>query len=278
MKKALLGAVMLLGLVAGHAKAATLIVYGGEGGFPTGTDYNEINTTPSLPGSTSVSGSTSGSEGAASSSVDLAKGQLKAVASSVPPTPPEVPNPSAVGTAIFDNELVTIQGDLSDVIPTEIQMLVHVEGSLTGGTTNSGPWAYAAFDFRFGDDVWQYGIQTTTCGTNPSPGSLCGYSGSFSFTQVLTALVTDATRTLFVSGMVSAQASNGGLADVGHTISLALLLPQGLSFTSDSGVFLTDPQFTPSSVPLPAAFPLFAAGLGAMGLLSSRRRKAAVAG
>ena len=50
-----------------------------------------------------------------------------------------------------------------------------------------------------------------------------------------------------------------------------------VTFTSDSGVFLTAGA-TPGATPLPAALPLFATGLGALGLLDwSRKRKNAAA-
>jgi hypothetical protein len=45
-----------------------------------------------------------------------------------------------------------------------------------------------------------------------------------------------------------------------------------VTFTSDSGVFLTAGA-TPGATPLPAALPLFATGLGALGLLDWRRKR-----
>lgn len=60
-----------------------------------------------------------------------------------------------------------------------------------------------------------------------------------------------------------------GYADFGDTASLSFgALPQGVSFTAASGL-------TPA--PLPAALPLFAAGLGAMSLFGWRRKRKAAA-
>jgi hypothetical protein len=58
-----------------------------------------------------------------------------------------------------------------------------------------------------------------------------------------------------------------GLADFGDTAAFSFgTLPPGVSWTSASGEFLT-------STPLPAALPLFASGLGALGLLGWRRKR-----
>jgi len=57
--------------------------------------------------------------------------------------------------------------------------------------------------------------------------------------------------------------------DYGHTARFSLVgLPSSVSYTSASGVFLT------SAVPEPATGLLWAAGLGAVGMLSRRRRRA----
>jgi len=53
---------------------------------------------------------------------------------------------------------------------------------------------------------------------------------------------------------------------------LDLILPTGVTFTSESGVFLTQPA---GATPLPASLGLFGTGLAGLGLILRRKRKAA---
>ena len=69
-----------------------------------------------------------------------------------------------------------------------------------------------------------------------------------------------------------------GLVDVSHTAVLSLTLPEGLSFTSDSGVFLTQsPSEVPSAVPEPGTVGLLSTDLvGLIGYGWRRRKQAAL--
>jgi hypothetical protein len=59
-------------------------------------------------------------------------------------------------------------------------------------------------------------------------------------------------------------------ADFGHTATLALILPTGFTFLSDSGVFLGP---SGSSGPLPATLPLMLGGLAGISLLGPLSRR-----
>ena len=67
--------------------------------------------------------------------------------------------------------------------------------------------------------------------------------------------------------MLAYNCSNGMTCDFSNTGSISFGLPQGVSFTSDSGVFLT------AATPVPATLPLLAGGLGMIGLGIRRKRK-----
>ena len=55
------------------------------------------------------------------------------------------------------------------------------------------------------------------------------------------------------------------VSDFEHTANLSVNLPDGLSFTSLSGVFLSEPQaINPATVPEPATFVLLIVGLSAL--------------
>ena len=67
-----------------------------------------------------------------------------------------------------------------------------------------------------------------------------------------------------------------GAADFSHTATLSFNTPSGVYLTSGlGGIFGDAPAVV--GTPLPAALPLFASGLGVLGLLARRRRKTAVA-
>lgn len=63
------------------------------------------------------------------------------------------------------------------------------------------------------------------------------------------------------------------LMDFLNTGTFGIDTEPGVSYTSGSGVFLDSTGVTPTPVPVPAALPLFAGGLGFLGLLGWRRRR-----
>ncbi|MEO7056793.1 MAG: PEPxxWA-CTERM sorting domain-containing protein, partial [Caldimonas sp.] len=61
--------------------------------------------------------------------------------------------------------------------------------------------------------------------------------------------------------------------DFMHTGSIGLSLPEGVSYTSDSGVFLTAGSLPVSPVPEPETWALMLAGLGIVGHFTRRRKE-----
>ena len=82
--------------------------------------------------------------------------------------------------------------------------------------------------------------------------------------------VTGASGDIPVSMLATLWCNNGMICN--YSVDPVLTYPGDVTFTSDSGVFLTA-----GATPLRAAFPLFASGLGALGLLGWRRKRKAQA-
>ncbi len=85
--------------------------------------------------------------------------------------------------------------------------------------------------------------------------------------------------TLSLDMKLSADSAFGGIVDYGNTAKLNIIVPNGVTYTSDSGVFLTaNSSPTPSSVPEPASWLLAAGGFFILGCAGRRSRKAKMAG
>lgn len=76
-----------------------------------------------------------------------------------------------------------------------------------------------------------------------------------------------------VEGSLFGQAWDGGSTDLINTARISLVLPQGVSFTSGSGDFLT----AVGGVPEPGTWALLVAGFGMVGAVSRRRQGKTVA-
>jgi hypothetical protein len=223
----------------------------------------------------SVSGSQAVTGGSASSSVDLPTGKVRAFAAA--PVGPLYPNGvpvltlTATATASLDQTL-HIAGAISGVVTG------YVVGGIDGALTPS-----AFFESAFGppsayglvDTVVETALGATVrrdeARTNPCPAPqafvFCTSGTSFGVNFLAPFSISDQARDVNIEVGLTAFGKGGGIANFNNTLSLGIVLPAGLSFTSDSGAFLTQ-------VPEPAPLALVGMGLAIVG--ACRRRAAGV--
>jgi len=140
----------------------------------------------------------------------------------------------------------------------------------------------AAVTFKFDIDGTLSGkepISTQSSYTFNIDGVSFGPTGTIPIQDLLTRSVTY-TRNVFDGEQVDIQVSMTaalqsfpGIFDLSHTGSVSLVLPTGVTFLSDSGVFLTAPSG--GGVPEPASWALMIVGFAAAGG-TLRRRQAAI--
>ncbi len=84
--------------------------------------------------------------------------------------------------------------------------------------------------------------------------------------------LTGSTMDLGVQENLNAQCGGGDICDYAHTARLSFSLPANVTYTSDSGVFLT--AATVAAVPEPESYALMLAGFAAIGTVVRRKRAA----
>jgi hypothetical protein len=150
---------------------------------------------------------------------------------------------------------------------------VPISINLDLGGTLSGSGSYSnAFSFSFGGQ-FAYNMQNGAFSVGQEQGwvgtpTLTNESVTgFHFSGVLD--VTNG-ETLPLIMSLALSCSSGEICDLSHTAALSFVLPSDVTFTSDSGVLLTQ---TGSGVPEPAPMLLIAAGLAGIALAGRLRRR-----
>jgi hypothetical protein len=204
----------------------------------------------------------------ANASANLVSGQLHVFASS--------DGAAASNATAHFSDLITIaptQGFVDGFLAT---FTLTIEGTLTGNADAGG-------ELQVGSTVDHADVGgTAMCTAAPTVCSPLTSTPGGSLTQILVAtiLVDPANPIVFIQPFLFAGANdiNGnflfaesGLANFADTAQLSIDLPSGFTFTSNSGVLLTE---APQSTPEPATLPLMVAGLAALCTSAWRRRRA----
>ncbi|WP_141694756.1 VPLPA-CTERM sorting domain-containing protein [Candidatus Thiodiazotropha endoloripes] len=212
-----------------------------------------------------------------SASANLATGQLRSNSAAFG-------NNSGIGVggygAALLTDTITLTGPLSGDLPVSVSMVI--DGSFSGQYTPSqsmlgmltlSSGSPAQISTSRIDVVYSSDIPTVT--TNFVTGSHTENiinSSATNFSAILSAdlLVSSTDPTFSILAQLSTWSSPSGLdgwmvANFGNTANLSISLPDGLGYTSDSGVFLSV-----NPVPIPAAAWLFGSGL--LGFIGVSRR------
>ena len=238
----------------------------------TSTPACAWSVSPGGPGATAVqllAGQAGGST--ANESIDFSTGILRASINSAP---------GYGGTTALATLRDTVTFDNSNALPAMLGIIWKVDGMVALDTASSGSCCFdityqgvlgGAVNYHFSEDV-NNGITANSL-------QVTGYNSSS--TQNPPAGNIGGTVTAFYQlqpglnqlpfGMDLSMGGGYGLADFSHTLQISLDLPQGVTYTSESGAFLTAP---PAPTPEPSTWVPVLAGLAVLAFRKFRRTAA----
>lgn len=175
----------------------------------------------------------------------------------------------------LDSSSVEMEDLLTFAVTGGGSATITVGFSLDGGYTVGGPASYSqTIEEQLGSAFMEWGAAQDLGGpTGPNTSPTTGWN-TFSFTTdtlsgfsfVGTVTVTDGEAIPFFFSQ-QLNCNIGAVCSFQNTGQISLILPPGTTYTSDSGVFLTQS----SSAPEPGSLLLIGLGCGAIGCLRVRR-------
>ena len=198
-------------------------------------------------------------EGSASSNVDVSSGAIRVFARGTGITDASTPPESSSAFGELD-ETLTILGEVDGTLSGSV--VFHLSGGLVPAeneepgflpTAGSSSHFMVFYDNNSSLSNFSYHTVTQGCGivTDPNtPTSLCEHSLSTHKTFELPFTFTDSARVIDIQMQVSVFAFQNGMSDFSNTAFVTLSLPEGNTFSSASGVFLTTAVPEPSSLAL----------------------------
>ena len=259
-----------LGLLAANAQATQIDVY---------YSLEDVNCLPNSCQASvqdratiahSLTGSASAGGSFASSYADLATGRMGAYGSAAGKAS------SALGTVTID-ETIHIQGSVT--VPVTGILTTWLQGSLTPGS----PPPFSGFSTTLAQaqltvmspvttSTVSYNFQDRGCPPSGVSGGIPCINTTLIDQKIdQPFLITSTNRSFRFYNFLGAQGEYGGIADLSHTATMSLSLPAGLTYTSDSGVFLI------TSVPEPSSFWQIGVGLAVIGAAIGGKRRAGAA-
>ena len=189
-----------------------------------------------------------------------------------------VPGPDGVATddsstiQFDDNLTFSVAGGGSDTITFNFALDGNI-GNSTGPTFGNA-WSMAAEqNFGAGFMNWQSGAGFSS-GNTPLTAGWNAFSFTnntqtgFNFTGTLTVTNGEVVPIQFLQVV---DCGDGTICDYSNTAQMSLILPSDVTYTSASGVFLTQSPVPPSAVPEPSSMLLFGSVLLGLGGTVKRR-------
>lgn len=219
--------------------------------------------------------------GTATATADLAGGVLRSSTGSTQDVPYQEVGPVSahVQTTSLMQDYVTFA--VASAQGADVVVSAHLDGSYALNDPYYGNGS-AQMVVSFGGSFTYYSGENSAGSTTGYHGAVLGDFTSYSFSNE-TDTGFDFTGTLHVTDGERVRTTTALYLDCpfstcsfGNTARIGLTVPTGVSFTSDSGVFLTAANPAPvAAVPEPGTWALMLAGFGALGGFARRRRNRA---